>query len=132
MKKNLLMIGLASMCFMATQASAMTGDEYKAAKATIEASYKTDKAQCAPMKDNAKDVCEKEAKGKENVAKAELEQQYKPSASHARKAAEEKVDATYEVAKEKCDDQSGDAKSACVKMAKADQDKGKAEIKMMK
>ncbi|MDB5731907.1 MAG: hypothetical protein JWQ03_1802, partial [Variovorax sp.] len=80
----------------------------------------------------AKDVCDKEAKGHEKVSKAELEQQYKPSSSHARKAADEKVEATYQVAKEKCDDQSGDAKDACVKQAKADQAKGKADVKAMK
>jgi hypothetical protein len=84
------------------------------------------------MKDNAKDVCQKEAKGKEDVAKAELEQQYQPSDSHARNVAEERVKATYEVAKEKCDDQKGEAKAACVKQAKADEAQGKADIKAMK
>ncbi|MET3495942.1 hypothetical protein [Variovorax boronicumulans] len=132
MKKHLLMLALASTCFVATHASAMTGDEHKVAKEKIEADYKVAKAQCDTMKDNAKDVCEKEAKGKEDVAKAELEQQYKPSDSNARKVAEEKVKATYEVAKEKCDDQKGDAKDACVKQAKADEAKGKADIKAMK
>ena len=109
----------------------MTQDEYKAAKEKIEANYKADKAKCDGLKDNAKDVCQKEAKGKENVAKAELEQQYKPSDSNSRKVEEEKVKATYEVAKEKCDDQKGDAKSACEKQAKADETKGKADIKAM-
>jgi len=138
MKKHLLMLAIASSCLVATQAGAagaagtMTKDEYKVAKEKIEADYKVDKAQCDTMKDNAKDVCMKEAKGKENVAKAELEQQYKPSDAHARKVAEEKVKANYEVAKEKCDDQAGDAKAACVKQAKADESQGKADIKAMK
>jgi hypothetical protein len=131
MKKHLLMLAIASSCLVATQAGAMTQDEYKAAKEKIEANYKADKAKCDGLKDNAKDVCNKEAKGKENVAKAELEQQYKPSESNARKVEEEKVKATYEVAKEKCDDQKGDAKSACEKQAKADETKGKADIKAM-
>lgn len=132
MKKHLLMLAVASSCLFAAQAGAMTKDEYKAAKEKIEATYKADKATCDPMKDNAKDVCMKEAKGKENVAKAELEQQYKPSDSHARKVEEEKVEAMYSVAKEKCDDQKGSEKSACEKQAKADQAKGKADIKAMK
>ena len=38
----------------------------------ISAEYKAAKELCKPMKDNAQDVCEKEAKGKEKVAKAEL------------------------------------------------------------
>ncbi|MDM0074193.1 hypothetical protein QTH90_07370 [Variovorax sp. J2P1-59] len=132
MKKHLLMIAIASTCLIAGQASAMTSDEYKVAKEKIEADYKVDKAKCDTLKDNAKDVCDKEAKGKENVAKAELEQQYKPSESHARNVKEEQVKANYEVAKEKCDDLKGDAKNACEKQAKADEAKGKAEIKAMK
>jgi hypothetical protein len=133
MKKHLLMIAIASTCcLVAGQASAMSSDEYKAAKDKIEADYKVDKAQCDALKDNAKDVCDKQAKGKENVAKAELEQQYKPSDSHARNVAEEKVKANYEVAKEKCDDQKGAAKSACEKEAKAEEARGKADIKTMK
>jgi hypothetical protein len=131
MKKHLLMLAIASSCFVVTQASAMTQDEHKVAKEKIEAAYKVDKAKCDAMKDNAKDVCQKEAKGKENVAKAELEQQYKPSDSNARKVEEEKVKATYEVAKEKCDDQKGDAKNACEKQAKADETKAKADIRAM-
>lgn len=132
MKKQLLMIAIASTCLVAGQASAMTSDEYKVAKEKIEANYKVDKAQCDTLKDNAKDVCDKQAKGKENVAKAELEQQYKPSDSHSRNVAEEKVKANYEVAKEKCDDQKGAAKSACEKEAKAEEARGKAEIQTMK
>ncbi len=131
MKKHLLMLAIASSCFVATHASAMTSAEHKAAKDKIEADYKMDKAKCDPMKDNAKDVCEKEAKGKENVAKAQLEQQYKPSDGNARKVEEQKVKATYDVAKERCDDQKGDAKSACEKQAKADESKGMADIKAM-
>jgi hypothetical protein len=131
MKKHLLMLAIASSCLVATQAGAMSQDEYKVAKEKIEADYKVDKAKCDPMKDNAKDVCEKEAKGKENVAKAELEQQFKPSAGNSRKVAEEKVKAEYEVAKEKCDDMKGDAKNACEKEAKAAEAKGKADVKAM-
>jgi hypothetical protein len=132
MKKHLLMLAIASTCFVAGQAGAMTKDEYKVAKEKIEADYKVDKTQCGTMKDNAKDICEKEAKGKENVAKAELEQAYKPTDGHMRKVAEEKVKATYDVAKERCDDQKGDAKNACEKQAKADEAKGKADVKAMK
>jgi hypothetical protein len=132
MKKQLLAIAIVSSFFVAGGANALTKDEYKVAKEKIEADYKVAKAQCDTMKDNAKDVCQKEASGTEKVAKADLENQYKPSASHARKVAEEKVSMAYEVAKEKCDDQSGAAKDACVKQAKADEAKGKADVKKMK
>lgn len=134
MKKHLLMLAIASSCsFVAVaQTAAMSSDQYKVAKEKIEADYKVADAQCKTLKDNAKDVCEKDAKGKMNVAKAELEQQYKPSDSHARAVQEEKVKANYDVAMEKCDDQKGADKSACEKQAKADEAKGKADIKDMK
>ena len=57
----------------------------------IEADAKAAKAKCATMKDNAKDVCEKEAKGKEKVAKAELNAKNNPTPSNQRKVAEAKV-----------------------------------------
>jgi len=100
-------------------AQAMTKDEYKAAKDKISADYKADKKACDAMKDNAKDICAKEAKGKENIAKADLEQGYKPSDKNMKKAAEAKADSMYAIAREKCEDQKGAAESACKKDAKA-------------
>ena len=132
MKKYLLMLAIASSCLLATQANALTKDEYKAEKDKIQANYKVDKTKCDALKDNAKDICDKEAKGKEKVALAELEQQYKPTDKHARSVQEQKIDAVYQVAKEKCDDLKGDAKNLCVKQAKADEAKGKADLKAMK
>lgn len=132
MKTNLFAAAIATAFLGLTSAHAMTSAEHAAAKDKIEADYKAAKAQCGTLKDNAKDVCEKEAKAKENVAKAELDQQYKPSAKNAKKVAEAKADGAYDVAKEKCDDQSGDAKNACQAQAKADHEKAKADIKAMK
>lgn len=51
--------------------------------------------------------------------KAELDARYKPSDKAAYKARVAKADADYEVAREKCDDLSGNAKDVCVKDAKA-------------
>ena len=95
----------------------------------IEADYKAAKAKCEPMKDNAKDVCEKEAKAKEKVAKAELNAKKDPSPQNQRKVAEAKADGEYDVAKEKCDDMKGNEKNACQKQAKAKHDQAKADIK---
>src|SRR3954462_8583647 len=85
----------------------------------IEADYKADKAKCDAMSGNAKDVCMKEAKGKEKVAKAELDARANPSERNQRKVEEAKAEAKYEVAKERCDDMKGNEKSACEKQAKA-------------
>lgn len=95
----------------------------------IEAEYKADKAKCDGMKDNAKDVCQKEAKGKEKVAKAELDAKKTPSERSQRKVKEAKAEAEYEVAKEKCDDMKGNDKNACQKDAKTMRERAKAEFK---
>ena len=95
----------------------------------IEAEYKADKAKCDAMQGNAKDVCQKEARGQEKVAKAELAAKKDPSPRNQRKAAEAKAEAEHDVAKEKCDDMKGKEKDACQKDAKAKLDQAKADIK---
>ncbi len=95
----------------------------------IEAQAKADKAKCDGMQGNAKDVCQKEAKAKEKLAKAELDAQKNPSERNQRKVKEAKAEGEYEVAKEKCDDMKGKEKDACQKEAKAMRDRAKAEIK---
>lgn len=134
MKASILVTTLVSALLAASgvQAQGMTNDQHSAAKKQIEADYKAAKAQCDTLKANAKDVCEEEAKAKENVAKAELEHQYKPSAKTKREVDEAKAKGAHEVAKERCDDSTGDAKSACKKQADADYDRAKADIKATK
>jgi hypothetical protein len=112
--------------------SSMSKDAYKAEKDKIEAQYKSDKDHCGTMSGNAKDVCQAEAKGKEKVAKAELEADYKHTAAARADARIAKADADYDVAKEKCDDMSGNQKDVCVKEAKAAHTKAKANAKVAK
>jgi len=99
----------------------------------IAAEYKESKARCKSMTGNAKDVCMKEAKGQEKVAKAELDARRKGNTAESDyKVAEAKAKAKYDVEQEKCDDMSGKEKSACKKQAKADEDKALAEAKAMR
>ena len=110
----------------------MSRDAYKADKDKVEAQYKVDKEHCASMSGNAKDVCQAEAKGKEKVAKAELEANYKNTDKARNEAREARADADYDIAKEKCDDMSGNQKDVCVKQAKAAHTKAKADSKVAK
>ena len=117
--------------FSAVQAG-MTATDHKAAKDHIITTYKTDKAACDQLAKNAKDVCIEEAKGKEKVAKAELEYQRSGKAKDMHKVAAAKAEAAYAVAKEKCDDLTGNDKDVCVKEAKAAEVKAKADAKVNK
>ena len=114
----------------AADSKTMSRDAYKADKDKIEAQYKADKDRCGSMSGNAKDVCQAEAKGKEKVAKAELEANYKNTDKARIDARMAKADADYDVAKEKCDDLSGNQKDVCVKEAKAGLTKAKADAKV--
>lgn len=111
-------------------AASMSHAEYAAKKDQISAEYKADKAACDKLDGNNKDVCVEKAKGKEKVAKAELEANYKNTAKARSDARIAQADADYEVAKEKCDDMSGNQKDVCVKQAKAAHTKAKADAKV--
>ena len=113
-------------------ATNMSNADYKAAKDRIEAEYKAQKDSCDKLKDNAKDVCREEAKGKEKVARAELEFNRTGDPKDSAKLAMAKADAAYEVAKERCDDRSGNDKDVCVKEAKANHTKATADAKASK
>jgi hypothetical protein len=125
-----LVIGLA--LSSGAGAASMSEDQYKAEKDSISAAYKSAKENCKSMSGNAKDICMAEATGKEKVAKAELEANYKPSGKARRKVMEEKVEADYKIAMEKCDDQGGNLKDVCVKEAKAAMKSAKADAKASK
>jgi hypothetical protein len=119
---------LAASGLTAAQTTKMTRAQHNAAEEKIEADAKSAKAKCDSLNGNAKDVCEEEAEGREKVSKAELTQQFSPSARNARNVQRAKTDAAYEVAKEKCGDQSGNAKDACEAQARAERDKGRAAL----
>lgn len=116
----------------AASPSTMSRDSYKAENAKIEAQYKVDEEHCSSMSGNAKDVCQAEAKGKEKVGKAEAEASYKHTDKARYEARVAQADADYAVAKEKCDDVSGNQKDVCVKEAKAAHTKAKADAKVAK
>ncbi len=100
-------------------AQTMTYSDYRSGKSNIKAEYKVEKKSCAALAGNAKDICVEQAKGKENIAEAELYARYKPSLKSHYKVQVAKAEAIYEVAKEQCDDLAGNPKDVCVKEAKA-------------
>ena len=108
-------------------ANAMTKSEYKAAQDNIKAGYLSAKAACEPFVANAKDICLVEAKGKENVQKAELKEKNHPGRKAHYEVRIAIADSEYGAAREKCDDMAGNAKDVCVKEAKAAHTAAKAD-----
>jgi hypothetical protein len=132
MKTKLLALAIALSCTFAGSAMATTKVEYKTEKDRISGDYKVAKDKCGALKANAKDICMSEAKGAERVAKAEAETAYKPTARNTEKVGMAKAYAMYSIAKEKCDDLSGNAKDVCVKDAKVVYTKAKDDAKIAK
>jgi hypothetical protein len=130
MKFQLMGIAVALAFATGAQAQSTSARQVKNAdQDRIEAEYKAARERCDPMQGNAKDICQKEAKGKEKVAKAELEAKTNPTAANQRKVQEAKADVAYDVAKERCEDRKGNDKDVCVKDAKAAHERAKADIK---
>jgi len=103
---------------------------YTQAVKDADAQYQVDKDACSSLSGHAKALCVAEAKGKENVAKADAEAAYKHTPKARENARIAHAQASYNVAIEKCDDLAGNRKDVCVKEAKSELVKGKANAKV--
>jgi len=107
-------------------------DEYKREKDRIESEAKAAKEKCKSLKDNAKDICQAEAKATEKVAKKELDYKNKPTDKNKYDWDKMKAEAAYEVAKEKCEDQKGADAVSCKRNAKDEEKRAIAALKANK
>jgi len=126
--------GLTVLCgalFLAVGAQAANGDKsaYEQAKASAKTSYDTAKKQCDSLAGNSKDVCQAQAKADRRKAEASAEATYKGTPRAHYKARTVAAEADYDIAKEKCDDKGGNDKDVCIKEAKAQLTKAKADAK---
>lgn len=127
---NLLALAVSLAFSAGAMAQTMSKDDYHAGKNQIAAEYKWAKAACGSLSANAGDICVAQAKGNEEMARAELEARYKPSPKTRYEARVARADADYGVAKERCDDLAGNPKDVCVKEAKAAQTAAIADAKV--
>jgi hypothetical protein len=132
MRSTILITAVSGVFALGTAYAQITKEDFKSRTDVIETTYKAAKERCAPMAGNAKDVCQAEAKGEHDVAKKELDAALNPTDKNRYDARVARAEATYKVAKEKCDDQAGNAKDVCVKEAKAAEAKAKADAKLNK
>lgn len=132
MKTRLFILAAALSCAFSTATLAMTKAEHTTQKDTIAGDYKTARDKCGSLKPNAKDICMSEAKGVRMVTKTGLESAYGPSARHTEKVAMAKGDAAYAIAKEECDDSSGNVKAVCKKDVKTAHVKATDEARVVR
>ena len=86
-------------------------------KTKAEVDYDIAEERCDDLAGNAKDVCVQEAKAAETKALADAKLDKKVGEAQS-EATDDKRDAAYKVAAEKCDALAGDAKSSCMSAAK--------------
>jgi len=91
--------------------------------------YQAERQKCGPLHGNALDLCIARVHGARDVAKAELEAAYKPSPRTDYDSAIARSKAAYAVDKEKCDEQRGAVRKACIDEAKAASERAKAAAK---
>lgn len=116
---NLLTLAAGLVFSPMARADSMTKAQYQAAEKAIEADATAGKTGCNSLAGNAKDICLAEVKGKERIAKAELDAERTPTAKTRNAVHVAKAEAAYKVAMERCDDRAGNDKDVCVKEAKA-------------
>jgi hypothetical protein len=114
-----MLVGAALLACSSAFAANLDNAFYDASKTQIEADYKRDRAACDSFSGNTRDVCVEKAKAREKVARADLEYRNSGKASDADTLAIVKADTEYDVAKEMCDDRSGNSKDVCTAEAKA-------------
>ncbi|MBK8817284.1 MAG: hypothetical protein IPN42_18060 [Methylococcaceae bacterium] len=122
--KNIIIRAMSLAIYFSVNSGAMAEeslpiDKYESLGKHIDAEYAADKAECEKREGNLKDICDASVKGKMNIAKAELEYNYKPNAKTFYNARIAQADADYSVATEKCDDKKGNAADVCEKEADA-------------
>ena len=119
MPVNSKIFAVCAAAMMVSSAFALTPTEKKVEKERISAEYKSAKEQCKALKGNAQDVCELQAKGHEKVALAQLDYKAEANESNRHKLAKTQADTAYDIAKEQCDDRTGNDKDVCKKDAQA-------------
>ena len=103
---------------------------FESAKASAKSTYEAAKARCDALKDNAQDICVAEAKAVRTKTEANAEAAYKGTPKAHEHAVHEAAEADYKVARERCDDRTGNDKDVCIKVAKAALVRAKADAKV--
>ena len=92
---------------------------YDAAIANAEAGYAVDRAACEQLGGNAEDICVAKAKARRSASKADAEADYRPTVDTITDSRIARADGEYEIARQKCDEQTGNDKDVCRKDAEA-------------
>lgn len=108
----------------------MSSAVYDAARSQLKAAYKAEREGCEKMSANAREVCVQTARGREEVALAHLRYQRTGDDDDLFKVVEARFEARFQIAKQACKEQTGQARDTCIAEARAERDKARASVKM--
>ncbi len=111
---------------VAPSAAALTPSEYGVARQNADAQYKLELEQCKSLGGNARDVCVKDAKAVRDSARADAYAAFKGTPEARAEAIEDKAEARYRAARQRCEPLGGDERGACIKRALAERARGQA------
>lgn len=114
-----LMLAACLVQLLAAHAQSMQPPIASPTTQTIANELKVDMVACDVLAGNAKDICSARAKGRQKVARAEMEVHQNPGAKSTQQLSLAKADAAYAEAIERCDDKAGNEKDICVTEAKS-------------
>jgi hypothetical protein len=99
-------------------AQAPSKADYDATRKEIAGDYKTARIGCEPMEGSVRDACMADVKGRHEIALAELEAAFSPSAKTLDDLRLARARSDHVVAIAKCDDKPGRIREACLTEAK--------------
>lgn len=117
----------AAISLAAFSAAHAANDAASDAKKRADTEYKIAADKCKPLKGNAQDVCEKDAKAARDKTKADVNAAAKGTPEARADARETKAKADYKAGDERCESMSGKDKTACESQAKAKLDRRQAD-----
>jgi len=125
-----LVVGVGALALASAGHAAGDKAAYDSTKASAKSTYEAAKARCDALKDNAKDICVAEAKAARTKTEASAEAAYKGTPKAHEQAVHEAAEADYKVARERCDDRTGNDQDVCIKVAKAALVRAKSDAKV--
>lgn len=119
-------------CLGGAEGANFAKSTYEGARQDIKANYKLERDHCRNLAGNAQDVCEQAAKANEQIALAQLEYNYTGAEKDELELMKVQYEGRFAIAREKCDDLSGQPKDICLQEARTARDKAAADVKLGK
>jgi len=109
--------------------SLMTRQDYAEAQKAADSETRSALAQCRSLEGAAKALCRATARADEHVRKAELEARYRGTVESESEVRLAKVRAAFDVARARCNERTGEARSTCLTSARTERARALAEAR---